>query len=89
MLEDSAGALAADASGDAGAYALLELGALAATGWAALRLSRLEPAGAGARLKAAGLWWLTGLRAKAERLKMEVGLGAGRLELFQDLRRRS
>jgi hypothetical protein len=87
MLERSATQLATDRRGDVGAYALLELGALAATGWAALRLSRLEPSGAGARLVAAGRWWLTELKAKAEMKRAEIALGAGRLELFQALRR--
>ena len=88
MLERSAGELAADPKGDAGAYALLELGALAATGWVALRLSRLQPSGAGARLSAAGRWWLSGVRAKAELRRAEVCLGAERLALFEALRRR-
>ncbi|HEX4098765.1 MAG TPA: acyl-CoA dehydrogenase family protein [Caulobacteraceae bacterium] len=87
MLERSAAQLAADRRGDAGAYALLELGALAATGWAALRLSRLEPSGVGGRLVAAGRWWLTELKAKAELKRAEIALGAARLELFQALRR--
>ena len=87
LLERSAAQLAADRYGDAGAYALLELGALAATGWAALRLTRLEPSGVGARLAAAGRWWLTDLKAKAELRRAEIALGAGRLELFQALRR--
>ena len=87
LLERSAAQLAADRYGDAGAYALLELGALAATGWAALRLTRLDPAGVGGRLAAAGRWWLTDLKAKAELRRAEIALGAGRLELFQALRR--
>jgi hypothetical protein len=87
MLERSATQLAGDRRGDAGAYALLELGALAAAGWAALRLSRLEPSGVGGRLVAAGRWWLTELKAKAELKRAEIALGAARLELFQALRR--
>ena len=87
MLERSARELAADPKGDAGAYALLELGALAATGWTALRGARLETAGAGARLAAAGRWWLIGLKAKAELRRAEIALGSDRLELFQALRR--
>ncbi len=87
MLEGSALELARTPDSDGSAYALLQLGALAATGWAALRLSRLGPAGVGARLQAAGRWWLTDLKAKAERLQAEIALGSGRLELFQALRR--
>ena len=87
MLEGSAGQLAADPDGDAGAYDLLELGALAATGWTALRLSRLAPTGAGSRLAAAGRWWLTDLKAKADLHVARISLGPGRLELFQALRR--
>ena len=87
MLENSARELAADPGAEAGAYAMLELGALAATGWAALRLSRQEDSGAGARLAAAGRWWLTGLKAKAELRRSEIALGADRLQLFQALRR--
>ena len=89
MLERSAAQLAADNRGDAGAYDLLELGALAATGWAALRLSRLEPSGPGARLAAAGRWWLTDLKARADLHVARISLGAGRLELFQALRRQA
>ena len=87
MLEGSAGQLAADPDGDAGAYDLLELGALAATGWTALRLSRLAPTGAGSRLAAAGRWWLTDLKAKADLHVARISLGPGRLQLFQALRR--
>ena len=87
MLERSAIQLAAANNGDGSAYALLQLGALAATGWAALRLSRMAPAGVGARLKAAGLWWLSDLKAKAELKQAEIALGTDRLELFQALRR--
>ena len=89
LVERSAVQLAKDRHADAVAYDLLQLGALAATGWVALRLSRLEPSGAGERLVAAGRWWLTDLRAKAELHAARIGLGAGRLELFQALRRRS
>ena len=88
MLERAAADLAATRDGDASAYALLQLGALAATGWAALRLSRLEPSGAGARLVAAGRYWLTDLLARAELRRAEIALGGGRLELFQALRRK-
>ena len=88
MLERAAADLAAMRDGDASAYALLQLGALAATGWAALRLSRLEPSGAGARLVAAGRYWLTDLLARAELRRAEIALGGGRLELFQALRRK-
>ena len=87
MLERSARRLAASNDGDASAYALLQLGALAATGWAALRLTRMEPAGTGSRLRAAGLWWLSDLKAKAELKQAEIALGSDRLELFQALRR--
>jgi hypothetical protein len=87
MLERSAMDLARAPDSDGSAYALLQLGALAATGWAALRLSRLEPRGVGARLQAAGRWWLTDLTAKADRLQAEIALGPARLELFQALRR--
>jgi hypothetical protein len=83
-LEQSANRLARDPDSDASAYALLQLGALAATGWAALRLSRSDHP----RLRAAGRWWLTDLEAKAERLRSEIALGPARLDLFQDLRRR-
>jgi len=83
LLETSAAALAADPGGDAGAYDLLQLGALAATGWAALRLTRLDRP----RLAAAGRWWLTDLKAKAELHAAKIALGAGRLELFEALRR--
>ncbi|HEY5409407.1 MAG TPA: acyl-CoA dehydrogenase family protein, partial [Caulobacteraceae bacterium] len=89
MLERAATDLAASRDGDASAYALLQLGALAATGWAALRLSRLEPSGAGVRLAAAGRYWLTDLKAKAELRRAEIAQGCGRLELFQAMRRRS
>ena len=88
MLERSAADLATSRDGDASAYALLQLGALAATGWAALRLSRLEPIGAGVRLAAAGRYWLTDLKARAELRRAEIALGGGRLELFQAMRRR-
>ena len=87
MLERSARRLAASNDGDGSAYALLQLGALAATGWAALRLTRMEPAGIGARLQAAGFWWLSDVKAKAELKQAEIALGSDRLELFQALRR--
>ena len=83
-LELSADRLARDPGSDGSAYALLQLGALAATGWAALRLSRLDHP----RLRAAGLWWLTDLEARAQRLRSEIALGPSRLKLFEDLRRR-
>ena len=86
-LETSAAALARSNDGDAGAYALLELAALAATGWIALRLSRLAPAGQGARLSAAGRYWLTDLEAKASLRQAEIELGGERLQLFQAMRR--
>ena len=82
-LEQAAETLARAPDSDGSAYALLQLGALAATGWAALRLSRLGHP----RLRAAGLWWLSDLKAKAERLAAEIALGPSRLELFQALRR--
>jgi len=83
VLERAAVELARTPDGDGSAYALLQLGALAATGWAALRLSRL----AHPRLRAAGLWWLSDLKPRAEHLAAEIALGSGRLELFQALRR--
>ena len=87
LLERSAAQLAGDRHADVAAYDLLELGALAATGWVALRLSRMHPSGVGERLVAAGRWWLTDLKAKAELRASEIALGAGRLELFQAMRR--
>lgn len=88
MLEAAGEWLAAANDGaDASAYAFLELAALAATGWIALRLSRLEPIGPNVRLAAAGRFWLSDLMAKAAYRQAEIGLGPERLELFEALRR--
>ena len=87
MLEAAAEWLVAANDTDGSAYAFLELAALAATGWAALRLSRLEASGGGARLAAAGRYWLSDLMAKAAFRQAEIGLGPERLELFQAMRR--
>ena len=87
MLEAAAEWLVAEDNADGSAYAFLELAALAATGWVALRLSRLQPFGPGLRLVAAGRYWLSDLVAKAAYRQAEIGLGPERLDWFQQLRR--
>lgn len=89
MLEAAAEWLTADQEADGSAYAFLELAAIAATGWVALRLSRLGPYGGGIRLVAAGRYWLSDLMAKAAFRQAEIGLGHERLAWFQQLRRMS
>jgi alkylation response protein AidB-like acyl-CoA dehydrogenase len=69
--------------GEAGAYALLELAGLAATGWIAARLSRLDHA----RLAAAGRFWLSDIEPRANLQHARVTMGGGRLEGFQAFRR--
>jgi hypothetical protein len=67
---------------EAGAYAFLELAGLAATGWIALRLSRLDDA----RLKAAGRFWLSDIEPRANLEHARVTLGQGRLDGFEAFR---
>lgn len=64
--------------GEAGAYAFLELAGLAATGWIALRLTRLDDA----RLKAAGRFWLSDIEPRANLEHARVTVGSGRLDGF-------
>ncbi len=82
LLEDAAGKLADPAAGDAGAYALLKLAALAATGWSALRLTGLDDP----RLSAAGLYWLGDLEPRAALEHARALAEAGRVTLFEDIR---
>jgi alkylation response protein AidB-like acyl-CoA dehydrogenase len=63
---------------EAGSYAFLELAGLAATGWIALRLSKLDDA----RLKAAGRFWLSDIEPRANLEHARVTLGQGRLDGF-------
>jgi 3-(methylthio)propanoyl-CoA dehydrogenase len=68
--------------GEAGAYAFLELAGLAATGWIALRLSKLD----NARLAAAGRFWLTDIEPRANLEHARVTMGQGRLDGFEAFR---
>lgn len=70
---------------EAGATAFLKLAMLAATGWSAVRLSRLSGDPIADRLAAAGRYWLSDLEARARREFEETIMGAGRLALFEAL----
>jgi alkylation response protein AidB-like acyl-CoA dehydrogenase len=81
LLEQNATALTGSADADGAAYAFLKLAGLAATGWIALRLTRLD-----GRLAAAGRAWLTDLAARAELVHHEIATAAARLAQFGALR---
>lgn len=87
LLEDAAGRLAGRAGAEAGAYPLLKLAALAATGWTALRLAATDASTpVGARLAAAGRYWLSDLEPRAA-LEHALALAdPKRLELFDSVR---
>lgn len=76
---------AAPREAEAGATAFLRLAILAATGWMAVRLSRLAGNPVSARLAAAGHYWLSDLVIRADLEVAELRLGAGRLDLFAQL----
>lgn len=82
LLEDAAETLADFKSqphqGEAGATAFLDLAALAATGWIALRLIDTGDV----RLAAAGRWWLSDLAPRASLEHHRATLGSARLEAF-------
>jgi alkylation response protein AidB-like acyl-CoA dehydrogenase len=86
-LEDAAeilqGYQGAPREGEAGSYAFLELAGLAATGWVAVRLARLD----NARLAAAGRFWLSDIEPRANLDHARVTMGQGRLEGFEAFRR--
>jgi hypothetical protein len=86
-LEDAAeilgGYRAEPREGEAGAYALLQLAGLAATGWIALRLSRLG----NPRLNAAGRFWLSDIEPRANLEHARVTAGQGPLDGFEAFRR--
>ena len=86
-LEDAAeildGYKAEPGEAEAGSYAFLQLAGLAATGWAALRLTRLQDE----RLQAAGRFWLSDIEPRANLEHARVTLGRGRLEGFAAFRR--
>jgi hypothetical protein len=63
---------------EAGAYPFLQLAGLAATGWSALRLSRMGDA----RLAAAGRFWLSDIEPRASLERARIALGQQRLEHF-------
>jgi len=63
---------------EAGSYAFLQLAGLAATGWIALRLSKMDDP----RLAAAGRFWLSDIEPRANLEHARVTLGQGRLEGF-------
>jgi hypothetical protein len=67
---------------EAGSYAFLQLAGLAATGWIALRLTKL----ADARLAAAGRFWLSDIKPRAHLEHARVILGQGRLDSFAAFR---
>lgn len=87
-LEDAAeimgGYRAEPREGEAGAYAFLELAGLAATGWIALRLAKLD----NARLSAAGRFWLSDIEPRANLEHARATMGSGRLDGFEAFRRR-
>lgn len=71
---------------EAGATAFLQLAALAATGWMAVRLACLpDDDPVTRRLSALGRYWLSDLEARGARQVAEIGLGAARLEFFNAL----
>lgn len=80
-----AGLEATPREAEAGATAFLRLAILAATGWMAVRLSRLAGNPVSARLAAAGHYWLSDLVIRADLEVAELRLGAGRLDLFARL----
>ncbi|MEI9963768.1 MAG: acyl-CoA dehydrogenase family protein [Caulobacteraceae bacterium] len=82
-------ALASLAESDAAAYPFLCLAALAATGWIALRLTRVGgEAPAARKLRTAGRHWLGDLAARAALEHARIGLGGARISGFEDIRRR-
>ena len=86
-LADEAGGLAA-AAGDAAAYPFLQLSALAATGWIALRLVGLGGSDrTSARLRAAGRRWLHDLPARAALEQHRIARAEAALEPFEAIRR--
>ncbi|MBU6473463.1 MAG: acyl-CoA dehydrogenase family protein [Alphaproteobacteria bacterium] len=71
---------------EAGATAFLQLAALAATGWIALRLASLRGENhASQRLAASGRYWLSDLAERATLAHAQSLLGNGRLEDFSRL----
>jgi alkylation response protein AidB-like acyl-CoA dehydrogenase len=70
--------------GEAGAYAFLELAGLAATGWIALRLSKLDDP----RLVSAGRFWLSDIEPRANLEHARVTMGSGRLDAFDSFKAR-
>ena len=87
LFEDAAARLAGRADAEAGAYPLLKLAALAATGWTALRLAATDASTPiGARLTAAGRYWLSDLEPRAA-LEHALALAdPKRLDLFDSIR---
>jgi hypothetical protein len=81
-LERAASDLPGSEGADAAAYPLLQLAALAATGWIALRLTRQ-----GGRLAAAGRIWLVDLEARAALAQAQIAAASARLAGFDELRR--
>jgi alkylation response protein AidB-like acyl-CoA dehydrogenase len=82
LLESVAGRLTGANDADAAAYPFLRLAAWAATGWIALRMTRL-----GGRTAAAALAWLTDLEAKALFEAKQIEIASQRLANFDALRR--
>lgn len=74
-----AGRQAAPREAEAGAYAFLKLAGLAATGWIALRLCKLDDR----RLTAAGRFWLSDIVPRANLEHARAVLGQRRLESFE------
>ena len=90
LLEDAAGALKAEsdlAVVDGGATAFLRLAQLAASGWIATRLAKLDGDDpARRRLAAAGRHWLAGLAARAVLARADVASGHQLIRDFAALR---
>lgn len=70
---------------EAGATAFLRLATLAATGWMAVRLSKLTGDPIAQRLQACGRFWLSDIVIKADREFSEISLGSKRLQSFKAL----
>ena len=82
LLRQTAAELSVVKAPDAAAYPFLQLAALAATGWTALRLLPH-----GGRLAAAGRAWLSDIEARAESLLAHIATTSERAESFAALRR--
>jgi len=80
-LESAAARLTGANEADGAAYPFLKLAAYAATGWTALRLTRL-----GGRSAAAGQAWLAGLEARAAFETAEIASMGARLTQFEATR---